>query len=108
MYSGDDKTIIVTINNNDNQAVNLSGLLAAQFVAKKYAKSSTVDITKTLGGGITITDASNGKISIVLDSADTASLDPGEYYTETRIQDSSSRTGTVSVGIMTLKQADSL
>ena len=75
---------------------------------KKYAKSSAANVTKTLGGGIAVTDATNGKLTITLDAADTASLDPGEYYTETRIQDSASRIGTVSIGTLTLKKADSL
>jgi|10_taG_2_1085330.scaffolds.fasta_scaffold52496_2 hypothetical protein len=108
LYSGDDKTIVVTITNSSGQIVNLTGLTAAQFVAKKYSKSSSVDVTKTLGAGITNAAPTTGKLTITLDAADTSGLTPGEYYVEVRIKDSASRLGTVSVGTMTLKQADSL
>ena len=109
LYSGDDKTIVVTITNSSGQIVNLTSLEAAQFIAKKYSKSSTVDITKTKNDGITLNDpATDGKLNILLAAADTSSLAPGEYYIEVRIKDSGSKIGTVSVGTMTLKQADSL
>ncbi len=97
MTSGDDHTLNATIRDaleaDDGVVVDLSGLMAAEWVLSK--RKNTVEIiNKTLGSGITVVDAANGRLDVTLVPADTADLS-GKYYHECEIKDVSGKTKTV-------------
>jgi hypothetical protein len=108
-HIGDDKLLTFTIVDEDNEAVNLTGLVSAQWVLKRYPESTgTPSIEKTLGSGITVYDATGGILQVTVNSADTLSLTAGQYYHELRIKNSDSKLGTVTTGIVNLLPTDPL
>ena len=108
MFAGDTKVIALSVLDGDGTVVNLTGLNSAQFVIKKYASSTTASVTKTLGSGITNSTPTQGVLQITISASDTASMDEGEYYHETRIKDSGNKIGTITTGKVTIKSATSL
>ena len=94
MWSGDDKTITVTLS-TDITGATINYAIAASV-------GSTALITKATGGsGIAITDAANGIFTIDLDPSDTSSK-AGVYYHECQVTDTSSVVSTVFVGSVTI------
>ena len=90
MWSGDDKTLTVTVS-SDITAATINYSLAADV-------DSTAIFTKATGGsGITITDAANGVFTIDLATADTATL-AGVYFHECQVTDAAANISTVFVG----------
>jgi hypothetical protein len=96
MYSGDSKSIYVTVAGED-----LSGS-AIKFQAARSVQDSAV-ITKTTGDGIQITGAGNSVISISLDAEDTEAL-VGKYYFEVQVTSAAGKVSTVAVGRMKIMQ----
>ena len=100
MWSGDNKTITVTVYDNDDVVVDITN------VAITWELSQNVDsvalISKTAGSGITLSDPTNGIFTITLDPANTGSLS-GRYYHEAEITDLSGDISTVMVGHATIK-----
>ena len=50
-----------------------------QFTMKKRPRDEVEIVEKTSGSGITITDAANRVVELVLDSTDTLDVTPGQY-----------------------------
>lgn len=75
MVSGDSKVLNITVTDSADAAVDLSDVNAAEW--SLYLSSALV--TKTLGSGITVTDAVNGIVQVTIDPADTEELKGGEY-----------------------------
>ncbi len=104
IYSGDTAIITVTVtdSDNDNAAKDLTGCSVTYAIYKKrvvYLKKTSAD-----GGGIEITDADAGELTITLDPADTANLPGGEYEHEVQITDAIGNVSTVAVGTLTIKE----
>jgi hypothetical protein len=96
MYSGNSKTINVTILDKLNKPVNLTG---ATLVWVLQLRGKTI-VTKTTDDGISIVDASMGKISMKLDPIDTYST-IGDCQHELQIV-TSTDTITLLTGVATL------
>jgi hypothetical protein len=98
MFSGDTKVIHVTAVESDNTPLDLTDVDIAWILAKKV--TAPVILNKTIGAGITVTDAVNGVFEITMDPLDTAAL-KGTYYQEVQIDDagaiSTIMTGTVTI-----------
>lgn len=98
LVSGDDKDLTVTVTDNNDAAVDLSGVnvtyrlatVAGVTVFTKY-NDSTV--------GIEITDAVNGILVVHISSSDTASLS-GIYRHEIEITDVLGNKGTILIGLV--------
>ena len=101
IYSGDDKVITVTVYDNDDAIVDITGVTITWQLSQNV--SSAALITKTVGSGITLSDPTSGVFTITLDPADTNSLS-GRYYHECEITDSSSDVSTGFVGHATIKK----
>ena len=97
MWAGDDITITTQVLDCTDTAVDLTSIESAQWVLKKYSEDVAILLTKTVGAGIAITDATTGTMVIVLEAADTQDIEPGDYYHELRIDNNSAIT-TVSTG----------
>lgn len=81
MYAGDYITLDFTAKEESGAALNLTGLTL------KWSLGRTSDgpplLTKTIGSGITVTDAAAGKFKVELDQADTQKFS-GAYYHEAK------------------------
>jgi len=81
MYSGDSKTLEITITDSDGVAVDLTGATVKYAIALSSTASAALVSKATGGSGITT--ASN-VATVTLASADTATL-AGVYYHEMEI-----------------------
>ena len=110
LFKNDDKSVQVTIRDENGTLVDVSGASAAQWIMQKYPESATADITKTLAAGEidVATSGANGVVTITILSADTASLSAGEYYHELRITDASGNDSTILVGDVNLRPAKAI
>lgn len=105
MTSGDSKRINFSINDKDGVPLDITGAIA-QFWASKLKNgkfSSTPVITKSSanGGGITMTDAFSGALTVRLEPEDTDGL-AGEYYVELQLVDVTGDVATAYTGTMTV------
>jgi hypothetical protein len=57
-------------------------------------------VTKTVGSGVTITDAINGEITVTLSVADQANLEQKRYYHSTDVVDAATDTSRPTVGFI--------
>ena len=99
MFSGDSKVITVTVTDADGAAVNLTGATISYVIFD----DGSATITKTVGSGITVTDAAAGTFTITLAASDTASL-AGAYYHECQVTDSSGNISTIFTGTVTMNE----
>lgn len=101
MYSGDTRTLTVTVRDTSGAAVDLTGATARWALAKKVGQAALV--SKSTGSGIELTDAANGEFTVTLDPADTADL-VGDYWHEAEVTDSAGRVVTVFQARASIKQ----
>jgi len=66
-------TTVVNLSDSTGAVLNLSGYSAASQIRKSYYSSTATDIL------ISVSDASNGEITMSITSANTANLTPGKY-----------------------------
>lgn len=90
MVSGDSRTLTFTIEDQDagdGSAKDLSNV--SELTWKLDTGVTATTVTKTLsGGGIVISDASNGIVVVTLDPSDTAGIAKGSYPHELEAVDS--------------------
>lgn len=106
-FSGDHANLNFTLTDDNDTALDLTGALAIEWQLAQRVSSSSALITKTLGSGITITNASGGLITVALIPADTASLkspDGSPYYHECQVTDASGNVSTVTYGTFEIRQ----
>ena len=103
IVSGNDRSVNITVTDDDGNAVDLTGATITWKAATSPEASSAL-ITKTNDStnGISVSTPSNGVLTINLDPADTQSLD-GVYYHETLVTDSSGNKSTVAIGHMKVR-----
>ena len=101
MRSGDTKRLQFTVTDAAGTAVDLTGATITWVLAAKLG--GTTLLTKTIGFGITVNDASAGRFHVDLDPADTAAL-AGTYYHEAEVVDALGNKSTVAVGRITIEQ----
>ncbi|MGB1225039.1 MAG: hypothetical protein ACPHCN_12965 [Mycobacterium sp.] len=88
---------------------NLTGASSADWRFTDIAAEEgtpTVLLSKSLGSGVTITDAAQGEVTITVSGPDTESLQPGDYHAELRVVDAA--TDRESVTKMTIRLTGSL
>lgn len=95
-YKGEDITLTVTM----SPVTNITGW-TLQFMVKKQYGDATAQITKTVGSGITITDATNGVFTVAIARADTSGLDPGVYVFDIQRTNAGNQT-VLTIGNLTL------
>jgi hypothetical protein len=92
MVSGDAVVLEITIlDQTTEEAVNLAGCTATFVIARPW--SGTIVVTKTTSDGITVTDATAGRIDVELNASDT-DLQEGELKYELQITDSAGNRST--------------
>jgi len=97
LFSGNDAKLSVTLTDADTgEALNLTGTLELVWALAKNAQATAL-LTKTLGAGVVITDASAGIVEVTLDAADTEPL-KGTFYQEMRLTNSVGKKSTLLYG----------
>ncbi len=99
MHQGNDKSIEVSVVDNDGDAVDVSTATGAQYELAKN-QSSVVKVTKTLGAGISV---SGSMVTVVLDDTDTEDL-AGNYYHELEVIDAAGYIHTALHGWVDIKK----
>lgn len=102
MWSGDDKTLEVTVVDENGSVQDITGMTIDWHLARKVTTSALVQ-KATGGSGIVISDGSAGVFQITLSAADTDDLS-GKYYHEAQVTDSSGNISTVTVGTITINR----
>lgn len=100
--AGDHLNLQVTATNPAGTALDLTGAQTIKWQAFAYSKavpSGAAVISKTLGSGITIINATSGRFDIGLVPGDTSALD-GDYYHEAELTDAASKISTLFTGRM--------
>ncbi len=77
LFKGEDQVLEFTVLDSSDVAVDITGWAMTWTFATAAGVSS---FTKTVGSGITITDAASGVLQVQIDAADTASLAKGPYH----------------------------
>lgn len=79
----------ITYKDSNDTAINLAGYSIRMDV--RYAKTKNADAVIQLNASnsrATVLDASAGKIQLLISSVDTTSLQPGEYFYDLEIENS--------------------
>lgn len=105
MYRGDDKRFRVAVidPDNDNAPVDLSTIETMRFTAKltEFVTDSNATIRKSVGDGITITDAIGGIAVIKIDPEDTSTLKATiDLVADIQVVDGASETKTIAKGVL--------
>lgn len=97
LVSGNDKTLNFTVLDQDDLVVDLTGSTIVWALADSE-KSKTRLITYTSPVNVTLTDPTNGKFSVSIQSADSEPLPPKNYYHEARVTSAGGDQTTVAFG----------
>ncbi|HEY0820258.1 MAG TPA: hypothetical protein VGD46_15845 [Rhizobacter sp.] len=100
IYEGNDHVLAVQVMQGASP-LNLAGITAAKFWLAKKVSSPSPLVEKTLGAGVTVTDAAQGRLEIALANADTRPL-KGSLYCELELVNADGRRATVMVGTVTV------
>ena len=95
-YKGEDVTLTVSM----SPVTNITGWTITFSLKKQYGDASAL-VSKTIGSGITVTDAVNGDFKVAVDSADSASLDNRAYVYDILRTNSGNKT-VLTIGNLTL------
>lgn len=101
IYSGNDALLQLTVNDESGNPIDLSGALALIWALAKTARAAVPLVEKTLGAGVTIIDAVNGRADITVDAEDIEPLS-GTYYHEVRLTNIAGKKVTVTFGTVTI------
>ena len=96
-FQNTDVILQVSVVDQDGNVFSLVGVSAIVWSLSRELGCDPVLITKTLGSGITVTDAAAGKLEIKIDAADNLILS-GIFEHELTVTDSISDKSTVMVG----------
>lgn len=110
-FAGNYQKLAFTITDDDNAGVplNLTGLNLkwAMSIGTISSYAKTPKLEKSLGSGITVTDAPGGLCEVEIESVDTASgntngINPTDYYWELEAEDGASQFEVLAFGEFTI------
>ena len=101
MVSGDSKDIVVTVLDENDQVVPITGATIVFILSVNEFSAALV--TKSTGAGIVITNGPRGVFTVTLDVADTEPL-IGEHYFEAELTDAGGRVSTVVLGTIDIRK----
>jgi hypothetical protein len=104
LFRGDSRTFDLAVT-RDEKAIDLSGALSVRVIFKVRSSDTAAVISKSLGGGVAVTDPPNGMIEITFVPGDTSALyAPQALVFDVEVTDSASNVVTVFQGWMLLKR----
>lgn len=101
IYSGDSKNLSVTVTDENNNPVNITG---AQSIVWALISGDKVILRKTLSEGVMIINGPGGIFQISIAAADTAKL-TGKYRHECRLVTADGMSGIIFTGTLTVNKA---
>jgi len=101
IYSGDSKNLLVTVTDENNNPVNITG---AQSIVWALISGDKVILRKTLSEGVMIINGPGGIFQISIAAADTAKL-TGKYQHECRLVTADGMSGIIFTGTLTVNKA---
>lgn len=104
MYAGDSKKVIITVTDDNNNALDLFGA-SVKWALKRSSRTDEREIYKEINKGIKIDNPTNGELTIDLLPSDTALLTPGTYYHECEVTDANGNVSTITVGYITISKS---
>jgi hypothetical protein len=94
ILQNNDVVIPVTVKDSSGVVVDLTGYTANFYLVNYYNEDvSSAIVTKSVGSGITVTDAVAGELEVALSKTDTDRL--GVFYLQLDVLDSASNKSTV-------------
>jgi len=110
MNEGETRDLQITIfdldadptGNTRKDLTNVQSITWNMCIGRNCIHNNDPIITKTLGEGITLVDASQGEIAIAIDLVDTDEKQ-GVYWHQATVVDTNSKTSTVTTGRATIK-----
>ena len=105
LVSKNDRILRFTVKDDALAVVNLTGFTAAIYKITSRVTNKIALLQKTLGGGVTITNATSGLIEVSLSDTDTDTLPAGRYYHELRLTDATNNDVTVMHGDCTVQDS---
>lgn len=87
MFKGDTKVLEVTVKDQDDVVVDISGTSIKWQLAKKSKDVAALISKSTSGGGVTIVDGPAGRFNVLIAPADTESLKAAACYHEAEVDD---------------------
>lgn len=100
MYLGDTKQVIITVYDENDAILDLSGYDITWVLYKLTSKQ--IVLTKTLGSGISVPAPSSGQIVIDILPVDTENLVPNTYVHECELSSSPTDVSTITTGTVKL------
>jgi len=98
--SGDSMSLVVTVVDDTDAAVNITGYSASWKVAD--GPTDDAEIKKSVGSGITLTTPASGILTIAIAASNTSDM-AGIYYHELQLTDGSSNVSTALYGRLSIK-----
>lgn len=106
VFAGDTIRLAFAVTTDGTTPKNLTGAAVSWAFSPLNAATGSAGgaaiVTKTVGSGITLTDATGGLLLVKLEPADTASVAGGDYYHELQITDAASDKLTAAFGVLRL------
>ena len=100
MFSGDSKSLVVSIVDDDGVAVDVSASATIKYSLAESASSVSAKFSKSLGDGIAVVTST---VTVTIDATDTETL-AGNFYHELEITDASGLVYTAFSGRVTIKR----
>ena len=100
VYQGDNKEIIITVRDDNENIIDLTGYSVVWCVHNQRVTDIIFQKTTSLGEEITIPNPTSGEIIITLEGLDTHILTPKNYGHQCEIQDQFGNHATVTTGYM--------
>jgi hypothetical protein len=109
MFRNDDITLTVSVVDAAGTVVPLTNAVEITFAMSKKKADGTFSTTAALTkkkstGGVVVTSTTGGKFNVVINSNDTESLSPADYYYEVELIDAGGDVGTCLIGTVELKK----
>lgn len=102
IFAGDDQTLEVEVFDSEGELVDLMGVQAVTWHLSRTVHHRPAIVVKSLGSGVTITDAPNGRIDIAISPADTEGRQ-GRHYHEIEVIDEQGHVSTILTGTVTIR-----
>lgn len=103
LTEGDTARFTVTVKDSAGAVVDLTGVTSIAWQIARSAFAGSPDLSKSIGSGVTVTDAAGGVFQVELAPADTADL-LGDFHHEAEVTDGAGDIATVFCGTLTFSK----
>jgi len=104
-FSGDTLRLNISVVDDNDNAVDIRSADIEYMIAQppNAQQSKVIEVQKSVGSGITITDGANGKFEIDIEPTDTESLE-GRFEHECEVTDTDGDVTTIFTGVFNISE----